>query len=261
MEKLDITQNNLYITNIINVIKASNKNQNKLMLISERHSDAFVYIISGSCKYVFDDKTEFVATAGDVIYLAHKSVYTMYIYSPDYQFIFCDFEFNSPQKRKSAIFHPKNSAENLFYKLLTLLPQTHSISFSEALSTLYKIYSTVVLAQTKPLSAVSSKAKILQIKEYIDANYANPELSVSMLAQQTGLSEVYLRKLFKDEFIDPPSQYITNVRIEKAKSLMEYPFLTLEECARQSGFSSQQYFCRVFKASTGISPNKFRKQL
>ncbi len=261
MEQTDITQSKLYIKNVINVVKASNKNHHKLMLISGRHSDAFVYILSGSCKYVFDDKTEFTANQGDIIYLAHNAVYSMFIYSPDYQFIFCDFEFDSQKKRKSALFHPKSSAENLFYKLLSFSPQAHGTSFTETLCNLYKIYSTVLLSQSARLPQTSSKIKILQAKEYIDQNYADVNLSVGMLAEKTGLSEVYLRKIFKEEFMLSPSQYITNVRLEKAKSLMKYPFLTLEECAKQSGFSSLQYFCRVFKALTGISPNKFRKQL
>lgn len=258
MKKTDITQTNLYIKNVINVIKASNKNQHKLLHINERHSDAFVYIISGSCRYVFDDGQEFVANTGDVIYLAHKAVYTMYIFSPNYQFIFCDFEFSLNKKCKSAIYQPKKSVENLFYKLLSFNAQAQGYAFTETLSTLYKIYSAITLSNQE---AATTALKIYQAKEFIDQNYADVNLSVSMLAEKTDLSEVYLRKLFKQEFLDTPSQYITSVRLEKAKSLMKYPFLTLEDCAKQSGFSSVQYFCRVFKASTGISPNKFRKHV
>lgn len=261
MEKIDITQNNLYIKNVINVIKSSNKQQNKILKTSGRHSDAFVYIISGSCKYVFDDGTEFVANSGNIVYLAHNAVYTMHISSPDYHFIFCDFEFNLCQKRQSAIYQPKKSVENLFYKLLSFNSQVQGVSFTETLSTLYKIYTATMLSQNAPRTATSSLAKIYQVKEYIDQNYGDANLSVAALAAKTNLSEVYLRKLFKQEFMDTPSQYITNVRLEKAKSLMEYPFLTLDDCAKQSGFSSLQYFCRVFKASTGTSPNKYRKHL
>lgn len=261
MKKTDITQSNLYISNVINVIKASNNQHHKLLKINGRHSDAFVYILSGSCKYVFDDKTEFTANAGDIIYLAHKAVYTMYIFSPKYRFIFCDFEFNTTEKRKSAIFTPEKSAENLFYKLLSFNLKMPNTSFAEMLSTLYKIYSCAILSQKTLTPVDTTSQKISQIKEFIDQNYADVNLSVSILAEKTDLSEVYLRKLFKQEFLETPSQYITNVRLEKAKSLMKYPFLTLEDCAKQCGFSSLQYFCRVFKSSTGISPNKFRKQL
>ena len=41
---------------------------------------------------------------------------------------------------------------------------------------------------------------------------------------------------------------------------MNYTFLTLEECALQSGFSSLQHFCKTFKSVYGISPGKYRKE-
>lgn len=44
-----------------------------------------------------------------------------------------------------------------------------------------------------------------------------------------------------------------------ARELMTYSFLTLEDCALQSGFSSLQYFCRVFKKGYGITPAKYRE--
>jgi AraC-like DNA-binding protein len=41
---------------------------------------------------------------------------------------------------------------------------------------------------------------------------------------------------------------------------MEYPFLSLEECAIDSGFSSVQYFCRVFKKVMSITPAQYRRK-
>ncbi|MBQ7054474.1 MAG: helix-turn-helix transcriptional regulator, partial [Oscillospiraceae bacterium] len=83
-------------------------------------------------------------------------------------------------------------------------------------------------------------------------------LSVTSLAESIDLSEVYFRKLFKAQFDVSPAQYIISVRLKKAKELMRSPFLSLEECALQSGFSSLQYFCRVFKKATGATPGSYR---
>ena len=85
-------------------------------------------------------------------------------------------------------------------------------------------------------------------------------LSVSALAKIADMSEVYFRKLFKAEVGVSPLKYIISVRLKKAKQLMKnYPFLTLEECARQSGFSSLHYFSRVFLSEFGTNPSKYRK--
>jgi len=51
------------------------------------------------------------------------------------------------------------------------------------------------------------------------------------------------------------------VRMEKAKQFMSYPFITLEECAKRCGFSSQQYFCRVFKKNIGMTPAEYKKRI
>ena len=43
------------------------------------------------------------------------------------------------------------------------------------------------------------------------------------------------------------------------KEFLKYPFFTIEECAAQSGFTSEQYFCREFKKATGLTPLQYRK--
>ena len=86
MEKNDILEKALIIKNIIAVIKGHNANCHRLLKHAGRHSDAFVYILSGSCSYQFDDGTAFTVHAGDVFYLPYQSVYTMYIYDSNYKF-------------------------------------------------------------------------------------------------------------------------------------------------------------------------------
>jgi uncharacterized RmlC-like cupin family protein len=88
IKKIDIAQENLCIQRIISVVK-SHISHHKSITVEGRHCDAFVYVISGSCKYRFDDKIEFKASDGDVFYLPYRSVYTMQIQTDDYKFIFC----------------------------------------------------------------------------------------------------------------------------------------------------------------------------
>ena len=255
MDKTDITKTNLYIGKIINVIQASNKNHHKLLNINSRHSDAFVYIISGSCTYKFAHGDTFTANKGDILYLAHHADYTMYIHTEDYTFIFCDFEFTEASPRKSDIYTLGSTeyAENLFIKLLQ-----HKGSFTDALSVLYNIYGIVTGATNKKYISKSSQNKISEAKDYIDANFKDNSLSISFLAEKASMSEAYFRNLFKTQYNLSPSQYIISAKLKNAKLLMKYPFLTLEECALQSGFSSLQYFCRIFKKFTGMTPSEYR---
>ena len=262
MGKNDIAKNSLYIHKIINVIKARIQNSHRLLHTDNRYSDAFVYIIAGSCIYKFDDGFAFTVNKGDIVYLAYHSVYTMHLQTENYQFIFCDFEFDEASDRKSNVYSPKNAsdAENLFYKLLKSHTSASKTSFTECMSILYRIYGMVLLTSNVTYIGTISENRILEAKKYIDTNFKNNSLSVAFLAAKASMSEVYFRKLFKSQYGVSPSQYIHSVRLKKAKELMSYHFFTLEECALQSGFSSLQYFCRVFKKNTGITPSKYRNQ-
>lgn len=205
MEKIDITKSNLYFKKLINVISSEINNNSKPLFVVSRHSDAFIYILSGSCTYKFDDGCEFTVNKGDILYLAYRSDYTMYIHTKNYRFIFCDFEFNEDSLRKSDMYTPTSPsyAENLFIKLLQ-----HKNSFAETLSALYNIYGIIMTTSNKVYINSFSKNKISEAKKYIDENFKDTALSVGFLAKRAGMSEVYFRNLFKSQYHFSPSQYI-----------------------------------------------------
>lgn len=263
MKKTDIMQENLCIQKIITVIQGKNPNHHKLLTLKSRHSDAFVYVISGSCTYRFDDKTEFKVTAGDVFYLPYQSIYTMYIHTDDYKFIFCDFEFAEPSARRSALYSHQDlkNVDSLFFKLLNRYRASANNSYIECMSILYSIYGLLQQDTQKSYLGKSNETKMIEARRYIDESFNLPEFSITLLAERIEMSEVYLRKLFRAQYGISPSKYLISVRIKNAKKLMKYPFFTLEECAMQSGFSSLQYFCRLFKKEAGISPGKYRREL
>lgn len=261
MERLDISKEKLYLKNLSCVIKSGHYNRPRFAT-NGRHSDAFVYILAGSCTYRIEDEYEFTVFEGDILYLANNAFYTMAIQSEEYRFIYCDFDFDSDSPRKSDVFKIKNKqeTENLFRKLLNCYKMSESKAFYECMAVLYQIYGVLLTAENKYIGK-SAKQSILAIKEYIDKNFSDINISVARLAEKAQMSDVYLRKLFKSVYGTSPIEYITLKRLENAKQLMKYPFLSLENCAIESGFSSVQYFCRVFKKKMGISPAKFRKEL
>ena len=262
MKKIDIMQECICIQRILSVLQGKIPS-NKQLSVNGRHSDAFVYVTAGSCTYRFDDQTEFTASAGDVFYLPFCAVYTMNIHASDYKFIFCDFEFAQTEARSSALCASKafKSMENLFVKLLNRHRASTGCARTECMSILYGIYSALQQDAQKSYIGKSHAQAMLEAKQAINEHFNDPDFSISALSEKIGISEVYLRKLFKAQNAITPSGYLISLRLEHAKKLMRYPFLTLEECAKQSGFSSLQYFCRLFKKETGISPGKYKKEL
>ena len=262
MKKTDITQENLCIQKIISVVKGKMDNR-KPITVKGRHCDAFVYVISGSCTYRFNDKIEFNASEGDVFYLPYRSVYTMFIHTSDYKFIFCDFQFAEADARYGVLYQnqKQKNIDNLFLKLLNRFNSSSLSTRTECMSILYGIYSILQQDAQKSYLGKNKENKASEAMRYIDESFNLPEFSISSLADKIGVSEVYIRKLFKAQYGISPSKYLISVRLDHAKKLIKYPFMTLEECAIQSGFSSLQYFCRLFKKETGISPGKYRKEL
>lgn len=258
MERVDISRNRLYVQELIKVIK-SGIHTTGILNSFGRHSDCFVYVLTGSCTYTFDDGYTFTVREGDILYLAHRSVYRMDVHS-DYNFIFCDFQFAGDELRRSDVFTPKASdvAENTFRRLYKFYSDGLGTAFADSMSLLYTIYGIVIAGATSDGESVEC---IAAVKGYIDASYMDTAITVTSLAERAGVSEVYFRKLFKKQYGVSPSKYVEAVRLEGARQLMKYSFVTVEECALQSGFASVQYFCRVFKKVYGQTPGEYRRSL
>jgi len=106
----------------------------------------------------------------------------------------------------------------------------------------------------------SASRYIAEIIRYIDLNYKDPALSVSAIADHLGLSLSYLSRIAGQELGCPLSEYITKIRLEKAKD-----FFTLgrrvTDVAQSCGFLSIQSFSRTFHRAEGISPSEYLRQL
>ncbi len=68
------------------------------------------------------------------------------------------------------------------------------------------------------------------------------------------ISGPYLRHKFKEELQMTILEYITNIRLEKAKDLLKSGAYKVYEVAEMVGYGNSQYFSQVFKKNTGISP-------
>ncbi len=83
-------------------------------------------------------------------------------------------------------------------------------------------------------------------------------LSVTDLAEVSGLSESHFRQRFHQEMGISPSDFIARKRVQKAKTMLRGSDLSITEIAFQLGFQSSPYFAAVFKKLTGHTPSQFR---
>lgn len=103
------------------------------------------------------------------------------------------------------------------------------------------------------------RSKIMHLRDYLHQHYNDPNLSLEQSAEELDIAAHALSKGFKDiigvNYID----YITDLRIEKAKSLLLNSDQQINEIAVIVGYNSS-YFNRLFKKKTGLTPGSFRNQ-
>ena len=96
--------------------------------------------------------------------------------------------------------------------------------------------------------------------DMIYAEYQNPQLCLHMIAENIGVSQSYLTRLFKNKYGMSVIQYLNWVRIEKAKQLMRAGTDNLKVIAASVGFLSDVTLIRVFKKYEKTTPGSFRSK-
>lgn len=101
---------------------------------------------------------------------------------------------------------------------------------------------------------------VCNIFKYVQQNYHNKNLSIKDISEQLFLTPNYLCLLFKKETGKTINQYITEIRIEKAKELLKDRRIKLYEVAELLGYSDPNYFSKIFKKMTNLNPSEFRER-
>ncbi|MDQ0232563.1 AraC family transcriptional regulator [Metabacillus malikii] len=99
--------------------------------------------------------------------------------------------------------------------------------------------------------------KVREAVMYMEENYKEIQ-SLEELASAVGLSKYHFTRIFKNATGLTPIEYLTKVKMEKSVTLLRQSNLTIDEIAKQVGYSNGSYFIKVFKKWLGFSPGEFR---
>lgn len=114
-------------------------------------------------------------------------------------------------------------------------------------------------AKTEDASVAIKNKKILEIMKYIQAHYSE-EIHIEALAKDYSISSRYVRKYFSNEIGMSCLEYITLLRMNKARELLWETEKSITDIAMETGYGTPQYFCRIFKNEIGISPTGYRSK-
>lgn len=102
-----------------------------------------------------------------------------------------------------------------------------------------------------------SNGIIDRAKEYIMTHYQK-DISLDDVSREVDISPYYFSKLFKEATGDNFIEYLTNLRIDKAKDLLDNTELSMKEICVQVGYANPNYFSRIFKKNVGVTPTEYK---
>lgn len=107
-------------------------------------------------------------------------------------------------------------------------------------------------------STLSDSVK--KAKVYIDTNFQDPSISLDIVSEKIGIGPSYLSKLMSEQLNKGFVDYLTEVRMKQSTQILKNSSrdMMIYEIASNVGYSSQHYFCRVFKKYYGLSPVQYK---
>lgn len=106
-------------------------------------------------------------------------------------------------------------------------------------------------------TSAAGKININVIRQYIDENYTK-DIYLEQLAEKYSITPKYMSKLLKEALGIPFQQYLSNLRIDRAKELLSSSKRNITEIAEDVGFNSRNTFIRMFKKHEGVPPSEYR---
>ncbi|MCQ2492118.1 MAG: AraC family transcriptional regulator [Lachnospiraceae bacterium] len=158
----------------------------------------------------------------------------------------------------------KDNYKNISFYFKSILHEIKKMEFNyeEVCQNLLEILVTNVVRQTKCTITSTSSARTNKecafIKRYIDHHFAE-NINLDSLATMTHMNKYYMVHAFNKYIGYSPINYLIEKRIAESKRLLETTSQSIAQIASTVGFSSQSYFSQVFKKSTGMTPNAYRK--
>lgn len=230
------------------------------------------YIRKGECELVIEGKT-FHAIPGMLFLIPAHTQHSYYHINTNYiekYWMHFELKTGDDQALKSlglpyyVTVSEKKPLDHIFEEIISLSKQMDLASRMLEKSAILKLVSTYIrLAQGMgyrllPDHYSSPEGAIHQVIEYMNSHLSS-KITVAELAGLLHIHPNYFIRLFKTHMGVPPLNYLSRLRIECAKSLLENTDLPISDVMQQVGFDDISAFSRFFKHYTGYNPRQFRK--
>lgn len=152
-----------------------------------------------------------------------------------------------------------SSTEKLMRKIYELSVKNEFQNVYECSKYAYELVMNIISYFHKEQKCKVLPSSIELCKQFINTHYNN-QIGLDDMAKAAQISKFHLTRKFEKELGITPNNYLIKVRLENSiKLLTSQTNLTLENIARNVGFSCANYYGKVFKKNFGVSPDEFRR--
>lgn len=103
----------------------------------------------------------------------------------------------------------------------------------------------------------NSDSVVKRAMSYIDENYSR-DISLDEVSREVNISPYYFSKIFKEESGENFIEYLTRIRIEKAREMLEHSNASIKEVSVRCGYADPNYFSRIFKKQMDMTPREYK---
>ena len=227
-------------------------------------------VLSGEGELSYEEQT-YQLSEGDCVFIDCRKAYShstsdnlwslqwCHFYAPSLPAVYAKYK----ERGGRPVFHPDDLAS--FTSILTDLYDLASSSdyirdmrINESLSALLTLF---MEQSWHPESKTVSRKRLelVEIKNYLDEHYTE-KIVLDDLSEKYYINKYYLTKIFKETYGSTINGYIIAKRITRAKQLLRFTDMTVDEIGAAVGMGDANYFSRTFRKVEGISPREYRKQ-
>lgn len=231
----------------------------------------FFMILEGSGRLDFDGES-YLLSAGDCVFIdcqkayAHRSDQALWklkwvhFYGPNMNGIYAKYR----ERGGKTVFHPRDLCgfgallEELF-EIAKSGDYIRDMRIFERLTSLLTLLMEESWDPERALCASAKKQSLQQVKDYLEEHYRE-RISLDQLAERFFINKYYLTRIFKEQFGVSVGSYLAQIRVTRAKQLLRFSDLSVEQIGRECGIEEPAYFARVFKKVEKTAPGEYRRR-
>lgn len=228
------------------------------------------FIDSGQLSTTIDNK-EYTLNEYDLIVYAPGQFHTQKTGADNacsYLTVMFDMDPIDPKLLANRVFHASRDINKTIQDFVAITEDPHVYSSDFCICYLneiilkllhYQEQMAIPVANT-PMQQKFENEFLNEIMIYINDNIYTP-LTIEQLCRKFSISRSSLQQLFKKNLKVAPKQYISNLKLKKAKILIKESKYTISEISDKLGFTSIHYFSRKFKQEFALAPSDYAKTL